>query len=344
MQLTACVCTFRKTPAQTAPPPGQELLSWSVFLDQSRIATVFLKVFNSDFGSVRPSWWSSPDQQNFLSARTLRFYSSFHELTRGDPGAGASVHIWSSTSRTCPTLLFNTGKLESPSSFNRARRAALVQPPPPLLIPRLRDPPHQPSASSPSTLVSSTGCDHSGGDKETSSSSAGYLEATTGSSSVLLVRLVAPHLCFSFLLLSGSQLANVGLPLTAMTGKLAEKLPLTMSSLINSLPDTLYPEEDIPPSMNIFTNSESISHYSQMSAGELRAAGGGQLLPATVARNSRTCLRCELLRFQVDPCTRFSSQSSLQTRARFHIYSTFRCFFSRFCLEDFRPTPRGKVF
>lgn len=54
-----------------------------------------------------------------------------------------------------------------------------------------------------------------------------------------------------------------------MTGKLAEKLPLTMSSLINTIPDNLYPEEDIPTSMNIFTNTESISHYSQMNTGKI---------------------------------------------------------------------------
>ncbi len=38
---------------------------------------------------------------------------------------------------------------------------------------------------------------------------------------------------------------------TAMTGKLADKIPITMSSLINTIPDSLYPEEDIPTSMNI---------------------------------------------------------------------------------------------
>lgn len=53
-----------------------------------------------------------------------------------------------------------------------------------------------------------------------------------------------------------------------MTGKLADKIPLTMSSLINTIPDSLYPEEDIPTSMNIFTNTESINHYSQMNTGE----------------------------------------------------------------------------
>lgn len=50
-----------------------------------------------------------------------------------------------------------------------------------------------------------------------------------------------------------------------MTGKLAEKLPLTMSSLINAIPDSLYPDEDLPPSsMNIFSsssNSEHGAHY-----------------------------------------------------------------------------------
>lgn len=53
-----------------------------------------------------------------------------------------------------------------------------------------------------------------------------------------------------------------------MTGKLAEKLPLTMSSLINAIPDSLYPEEDIPTSsMNIFTSTDPVSHYSQMNTG-----------------------------------------------------------------------------
>lgn len=54
-----------------------------------------------------------------------------------------------------------------------------------------------------------------------------------------------------------------------MTGKLADKLPLTMSSLINTIPDSLYPEEDIPTSMNIFTSTESINHYSQMNTGKI---------------------------------------------------------------------------
>ena len=57
-----------------------------------------------------------------------------------------------------------------------------------------------------------------------------------------------------------------------MTGKLADKLPLTMSSLINTIPDSLYPEEDIPTSMNIFTSTESINHYSQMNTGKIQTS------------------------------------------------------------------------
>uniref|UniRef100_A0A8C6UU11 Early growth response protein 3 n=1 Tax=Neogobius melanostomus TaxID=47308 RepID=A0A8C6UU11_9GOBI len=60
-----------------------------------------------------------------------------------------------------------------------------------------------------------------------------------------------------------------------MTGKLADKLPLTMSSLINTIPDSLYPEEDIPTSMNIFTSSESINHYSQMNTDNIMDLGMG---------------------------------------------------------------------
>lgn len=88
----------------------------------------------------------------------------------------------------------------------------------------------------------------------------------------LLLRTAADFF-FSFLQLPGYlrelSCINVGLNITAMTGKLAEKLPLTMSSLINTIPDSLYPEEDIPTSMNIFTNTESISHYSQMNTGKI---------------------------------------------------------------------------
>uniref|UniRef100_A0A8D0ZQA0 Early growth response 3 n=1 Tax=Sus scrofa TaxID=9823 RepID=A0A8D0ZQA0_PIG len=49
-----------------------------------------------------------------------------------------------------------------------------------------------------------------------------------------------------------------------MTGKLAEKLPVTMSSLLNQLPDNLYPEE-IPSALNLFSGStDSVAHYNQM--------------------------------------------------------------------------------
>ncbi|DAA26724.1 TPA: early growth response 3-like [Bos taurus] len=51
---------------------------------------------------------------------------------------------------------------------------------------------------------------------------------------------------------------------SAMTGKLAEKLPVTMSSLLNQLPDNLYPEE-IPSALNLFSgSSDSVAHYNQM--------------------------------------------------------------------------------
>lgn len=57
-----------------------------------------------------------------------------------------------------------------------------------------------------------------------------------------------------------------------MTGKLVEKLPGTMNTLMNQLPDNLYPEE-IPNSLNLFSgNSESVAHYNQMAAGEGQGA------------------------------------------------------------------------
>ncbi|MBN3300564.1 early growth response protein 3 [Amia ocellicauda] len=60
-----------------------------------------------------------------------------------------------------------------------------------------------------------------------------------------------------------------------MTGKLADKLPLTMSSLINTIPESLYPEEDIPTSMNIFTSTDTISHYPQMNTDNIMDLGMG---------------------------------------------------------------------
>ena len=59
-----------------------------------------------------------------------------------------------------------------------------------------------------------------------------------------------------------------------MTGKLAEKLPVTMSSLLNQLPDNLYPEE-IPSALNLFSgSSDSVAHYNQMATG--KGGGGGE--------------------------------------------------------------------
>ncbi|XP_030407928.1 early growth response protein 3 isoform X1 [Gopherus flavomarginatus] len=59
-----------------------------------------------------------------------------------------------------------------------------------------------------------------------------------------------------------------------MTGKLVEKLPGTMNTLMNQLPDNLYPEE-IPNSLNIFSSSsESVAHYNQMAAGFSFASRG----------------------------------------------------------------------
>ncbi|XP_051897124.1 early growth response protein 3 [Pristis pectinata] len=52
-----------------------------------------------------------------------------------------------------------------------------------------------------------------------------------------------------------------------MTGKIAEKIPVTMNGLLNHLQDSIYPEDDIssavPTSMNIF-NSDSSNAYNQM--------------------------------------------------------------------------------
>ncbi|XP_006028992.1 early growth response protein 3 [Alligator sinensis] len=58
-----------------------------------------------------------------------------------------------------------------------------------------------------------------------------------------------------------------------MTGKLVEKLPGTMNTLMNQLPDNLYPEE-IPNSLNLFSgNSESVAHYNQMAADNVMDIG-----------------------------------------------------------------------
>lgn len=157
-----------------------------------------------------------------------------------------------------------------------------MQLPPPLLTHRLRNPPtSSPSASLLIRLISTIRCDHTGGENRRRSSSAGYLESYhkrihlfifpffLSSLDTRLCVSIREHQLDLFLLLTGYLRVNVGLIITAMTGKLAEKLPLTMSSLINTIPDNLYPEEDIPTSMNIFTNTESISHYSQMNTGKI---------------------------------------------------------------------------
>ncbi|KAG2469187.1 early growth response protein 3 [Polypterus senegalus] len=60
-----------------------------------------------------------------------------------------------------------------------------------------------------------------------------------------------------------------------MTGKLVDKLPINMSSLINPMPDSLYSEEDIPTSMNIFPGTDTISHYSQMTTDSMMDLGMG---------------------------------------------------------------------
>ncbi|KAK6469506.1 early growth response protein 3 [Huso huso] len=61
-----------------------------------------------------------------------------------------------------------------------------------------------------------------------------------------------------------------------MTGKLVDRLPMiTMSSLMSPIPDHLYQEEDIPTSMNIFSSTDSMSHYSQMSSDNMMELGMG---------------------------------------------------------------------
>ncbi|XP_033028118.1 early growth response protein 3 isoform X1 [Lacerta agilis] len=52
-----------------------------------------------------------------------------------------------------------------------------------------------------------------------------------------------------------------------MTGKLVDKLPGTMNTLMNQLPDNLYPEE-IPNSLNIFSSNgeASVAHYNNQMA------------------------------------------------------------------------------
>ncbi|KAG7476328.1 hypothetical protein MATL_G00081800 [Megalops atlanticus] len=60
-----------------------------------------------------------------------------------------------------------------------------------------------------------------------------------------------------------------------MTGKLADRVPTTMSSLINTISDNLYPEEESPSSSNIFNSTDSISPYSQMNTDSIMDLGMG---------------------------------------------------------------------
>ena len=169
------------------------------------------------------------------------------------------------------------------------------------------------------TLITTIVCDRRRRERERErerpgrrcSSSAGYLD-TTGSipAAFFYPSTPDPHLCFStltspaeffflffracnFLDTCALSFINVGLNITAMTGKLAEKLPLTMSSLINTIPDSLYPEEDIPTSMNIFTSTDSINHYSQMNAGKMCLIFMYLCLCASdFDRSGSNCARC----------------------------------------------------
>ncbi|XP_067879596.1 early growth response protein 3 [Heterodontus francisci] len=93
-----------------------------------------------------------------------------------------------------------------------------------------------------------------------------------------------------------------------MTGKIAEKIPVAMSSLLNHLQDSIYPEDEIvsavPTSMNIF-NSDSNSAYSQMGGDGLLDVGmdkGNQDLsyPHTFQHSSRSQTLTYLGKFAFD--------------------------------------------
>lgn len=74
------------------------------------------------------------------------------------------------------------------------------------------------------------------------------------------------------------------LDISAMTGKLADRVPTTMSSLINTISDNLYPEEASPSSSNIFTSTDSISPYSQMNTGKDEPCRRGSIVWRHAAR------------------------------------------------------------
>lgn len=212
----------------------------------------------------------------------LCLYYSFHGVTRGDPGAGYSVHIWSSTSHACPTLLFNTSKLESPIQLQQSKQSRSCATTTSSIDSQTSKSPHKQPISFLTDQININNRLRSHRRREPAPlvlrGILGKLPQKDPSLHLsFFLSSLDPRLCVSirehqldlFLLLTGYLRVNVGLIITAMTGKLAEKLPLTMSSLINTIPDNLYPEEDIPTSMNIFTNTESISHYSQMNTGKI---------------------------------------------------------------------------
>nr|XP_025978128.1 bridging integrator 3 [Dromaius novaehollandiae] len=103
-----------------------------------------------------------------------------------------------------------------------------------------------------------------------------------------------------------------------MTGKLLEKLPGTMNTLMNQLPDSLYPEE-IPSSLNIFSGSgESVAHYNQMAAGSgVFRHRGSPVPPKTLCR--RRVLRRSGLR----------DVASAASSARLHVSFSLPSLFSR---------------
>uniref|UniRef100_UPI00398E91A1 early growth response protein 3 n=1 Tax=Pristiophorus japonicus TaxID=55135 RepID=UPI00398E91A1 len=93
-----------------------------------------------------------------------------------------------------------------------------------------------------------------------------------------------------------------------MTGKIVEKIPVTMSSLLNHLQDSIYPEDEIvsavPTSMNIF-NSDSASAYSQIGDGlmDVGMDKGNQDLsypPHTLPTSSRNQTLTYLGKFAFD--------------------------------------------
>ncbi|XP_015244654.1 PREDICTED: early growth response protein 3 [Cyprinodon variegatus] len=119
-----------------------------------------------------------------------------------------------------------------------------------------------------------------------------------------------------------------------MTGKLADKIPLTMSSLINAIPDSLYPEEDIPTSMNIFTSTEPINHYSQMNTGSLTLTLKPIRPRKYPNRPSKTPVHERPHACPAENCDRrFSRSDDLTRHLRIHTgHKPFQC---RICMRSF---------